>query len=84
MPGTVQKWGNSLGVRIPKALAEQTSLTEGTKIEFSATAEGLTIRPSRRPRQRSKYKLSDLLKRVKGPSPHRELLDDLPRGREIL
>ena len=30
---TVQKWGNSLGVRIPKPLAEDTRLHEGSQVD---------------------------------------------------
>ena len=35
MATKIQKWGNSLGVRIPKALAEQLGLTAGTRVEVS-------------------------------------------------
>src|SRR5438552_479582 len=31
---TVQKWGNSLGIRVPKSIAEQVDLRDGTEIEF--------------------------------------------------
>jgi antitoxin MazE len=84
MAATVQKWGNSLGIRIPKALAQQASLEEGTVVEFHASDNQLVIRTSHKPRRRSNYRLSDLLKGVKGPSPHRKLLSDPPRGRELL
>ncbi|MGG3744960.1 AbrB/MazE/SpoVT family DNA-binding domain-containing protein [Paenibacillus chibensis] len=30
----VQKWGNSLGVRIPKSLAVKVGLEEGSEIEL--------------------------------------------------
>jgi antitoxin MazE len=79
---TVQKWGNSLGIRVPKAVAEQVNLANGTEIEFD-TADGvLTIRPKRQ--RRRKYKLSDLLAKVKGPSPHWNLVRDGRLGRELL
>jgi antitoxin MazE len=82
MATTIQKWGNSLGIRVPKAIAEQVNLTNGTEIEFETTGGVLTIRPRRR--RKSKYKLSDLLRKVKGPSPHREWVNDPPVGRELI
>jgi len=82
MSSTVQKWGNSLGIRVPKAVAEQVNLANGTQIEFDTTGGVLTIRPKRR--RRKKYKLSELLAKVKGPSPHREWINDPPVGRELL
>ena len=82
MATTVQKWGNSLGIRVPKAVAEQVNLASGTEIEFD-TADGvLTIRPTRR--RRRKYKLADLVAKMKGPNPHRRLARDGRVGRELL
>lgn len=83
MPTTVQKWGNSLGVRVPKAIAEQANLAEGTQVEFETTGGVLTIRPTRR-RRRSKYKLADLLAKMKPRHRHGEMFKDGPVGREIL
>ena len=40
MSSTVQKWGNSLGIRVPKAVAEQVQLKNGSKIEFD-TSNGI-------------------------------------------
>jgi antitoxin MazE len=34
------KWGNSLAVRIPKAVVEQAKLREGHALEIEAPAEG--------------------------------------------
>jgi antitoxin MazE len=36
MQTKVQKWGNSLGVRIPRGLAEEVGLGVGTEISISA------------------------------------------------
>jgi antitoxin MazE len=80
MATTVQKWGNSLGIRIPKSIAEQVHLRDGTAVEFQTDDGVLTIRPKRR----RKYTLAQLLAKVKGPSPHRDLDRDRPVGRELL
>ena len=82
MASTVQKWGNSLGIRVPKAIAQQVNLVDGTEVEFETTGGVLTIRPTRR-RRRGKYKLADLLAKMKGPNPHGEFFGK-PVGREIL
>ncbi len=76
----VQKWGNSLGIRVPKAVADRARLEEGTEIGFDVSAGVLTIRP----KQRRKHTLASLLAKAKGPSPHRRLDADAPRGRELL
>jgi antitoxin MazE len=82
MATTIQKWGNSLGIRIPKALAEQVSLLDGSEVELIAEGGVLTIRPVRG--RRRKYTLAALLAKAKGPNPHRKLMAGGPRGREIL
>lgn len=82
MATTVQKWGNSLGLRIPKALAEQVNLTDGTEVELKAADGVLTVRPARQRRRRRKYKLVDLLAQLKPRHRHGELHPGGPRGRE--
>ena len=54
--GVVQKWGNSLGVRVPKALAEQLGLHDGSEIEMVLRDGEIVISPVRRT-----YALADLL-----------------------
>jgi len=80
MATTLQKWGNSLGVRVPKGVADQLDLKSGTEVEFDTAGGVLTIRPKRR----RKHTLAGLLAKAKGPSPHRALMNDAPRGRELL
>ena len=80
MASTVRKWGNSLGVRIPKSIAEQVSVREGTEVEFDTSGGVLTIRPKRRRR----YTLAGLLAKARGRSPHRELDRGGPVGGELV
>ncbi len=54
--GVVQKWGNSLGVRVPKALADQLGLHDGSEIEMALRGGEIVISPVRRG-----YALADLL-----------------------
>lgn len=81
MPTTVQRWGNSLGVRIPKALAEQAMLVEGAEVEFEASRGRLTLR---RRHKKRREPLSALLRRFKPRHKHGELRPDGPRGGELI
>lgn len=83
MATTIQKWGNSLGLRIPRSIAEQVELQDGSEVEFDTSNGVLTIRPKRR-RRRSKSSLDERLMKHKGPHPHRYLDSDPRVGREIL
>ena len=53
----ISKWGNSLAIRIPQAIAEQASLNEGDYVEMALDNDGaIVLRPTRR-----KYELSELV-----------------------
>ena len=41
----VQKWGNSLGVRIPKSIAQQSAIREGVELEVLYLDERVVLRP---------------------------------------
>lgn len=78
----MQKWGNSLGIRVPKAIAEQVNLTTGTEVDFDTTGDVLTIRPRKSKRKRPR--LADLLKQMKPSHRHGELDRSRPVGREVI
>jgi antitoxin MazE len=44
----VVKWGNSLAVRIPKALAQEARLQEGDSIVIEASADRIELRRAAR------------------------------------
>lgn len=69
MDNTVKKWGNSLGVRLPKHIAAEAGLKNGSNVNIKMSECGaITITPTR-----PKYKLSDLLKgHVKSDHVHAE------------
>ncbi|NDJ77064.1 MAG: AbrB/MazE/SpoVT family DNA-binding domain-containing protein [Chloroflexi bacterium] len=48
MDTKVQKWGNSLVVRIPKAYADQMGLTSDSPVKVSVENDRLIITPVRR------------------------------------
>jgi len=76
---TVQMWGNTRAVRIPKGLAEELSLKPGTAVELSKVGEQLVVKPVK---TRKRYKLSELLAQCKGKNPSRELITGRV-GREL-
>ena len=55
---SVQKWGNSLAVRIPARLAETLAVRDGTQVDLELADGALVVRPTPRPRHR----LSELLR----------------------
>jgi antitoxin component of MazEF toxin-antitoxin module len=66
---TVQMWGNTRALRIPKAIARESGLEAGTKVTLTPSNHGLLVRAIR---PRRTYKLCELLARCKGRNPHRE------------
>ena len=77
---TIQMWGNTRAVRIPKGLAEELSLKPGTTVELSKSGEQLVVRPVK---SRKRYKLSELLAQCKGKNPYRELVSGRV-GKELI
>jgi antitoxin MazE len=75
---SVQKWGNSLAVRIPRAFAADLGLFEGSEVDIAVDGEGLRIRPVRK----VKLALGDLLAGVTAKNKHGETDTGTPIGRE--
>ena len=44
MPTKIQKWGNSLGVRLPKKIAERLQLAEGSEVIVDDAEQTIVIR----------------------------------------
>jgi antitoxin MazE len=82
MTTTVQKWGNSLALRLPKALADEARIREGAKVELVRTPEGVLVKAKRRPKPR--YRLSDLLAGITPDNLHPETDWGPSVGKEIL
>jgi len=75
----VARWGNSLGLRIPKDIARRAGLREGARVEIEANGDRIIISPAR-----PRYVLADLLKGMT-PEATREAFDWRPnKGREIV
>ena len=75
----VQKWGNSLALRIPKPFAEDAEVKEGAILNLSVIEGKLVAAPV----QRKKFMLKQLLSKVTKSNIHRETDFGPPVGREI-
>ena len=74
----VAKWGNSLGVRLPRDLVVRIGLKEGARVDIDATRDGRIVIS----RSRRRFTLEELLADMK-PSRQHAFEDDGPKGSEI-
>jgi antitoxin MazE len=80
MTARVQKWGNSLALRLPKALADELRLAPGSAVELRSAGGKLIVEPHRPPQ----FSLENLLKKVTRRNLHAEIKTGRPAGREAL
>jgi antitoxin MazE len=78
----IAKWGNSLAVRLPKAIAEDLGLVEGQPVDVAVESGAVKLRPAV-----ARVRLSDLVAEAKrlGPAAQPEIAewgDDV--GAEII
>ena len=77
-----QKWGNSLGIRIPKEAADKIGIDQGTELELSVSSQQgiITIKPKK---VKKEYSLEELLSRITAENRHSEI--ELGKeGRELI
>jgi len=77
----VSKWGNSLGLRLPKTLAAEIGVSDGQKVEVRAEGGRIIVEPVRKT-----YSLEQMMENVTpeamreawdwGPDVGREIVDD--------
>lgn len=65
----VQKWGNSLALRIPKSFAAETELSLGSDVDLTIEDGRLVVTPLSKP----KHTLEELLARVTPENRHDEV-----------
>ena len=69
MLAKIQKWGNSLALRIPTVFAKDAGLTTGSEVDLSILDGKLIIEPTSEP----SYSLTTLLKGVTNRNRHSEI-----------
>jgi antitoxin MazE len=74
----VSKWGNSLGLRLPKSVALEAQLAEGDTVDVSVDNGAVVIRPSR-----PRYRLEELISRITARNRHDESDWGAPLGHEV-
>ena len=75
----VQRWGNSLAVRIPKPVAQEAGITAESDLEMSVDGGTLVLAPAR-----PRYTLEELVKGITPKNRHEEIDFGPPVGRELL
>jgi antitoxin MazE len=84
MKTKIAKWGNSLGIRLPKAAVEAIGLTPGAEVDIKVRGRELRLT---RPIAAKQYRLEDLIAEMDrlGPENRPELVDWGPDvGAEII
>ena len=66
MKTAVQRWGNSLALRIPSSFAAETHISEGSQVELTLKSGSLVVKPV----VRKQHSLADLLKRITPSNRH--------------
>lgn len=79
MTTTIQKWGNSLAIRIPRAMARDVALKNGSLVNLAARDGKIIVEPSASP----KYNLDDLLRGVSKKNVHASVDTGAAVGREV-
>jgi antitoxin MazE len=75
----VQKWGNSLALRIPKSFADEVGLRKETSVEVSLSEGKLVITPIAKP----ELNLNQLLAKITRDNLHHEVDTGPAVGNEI-
>lgn len=80
METVLAKWGNSLGVRIPKGMAADAGLDVGDAVSITQSAEGIVIKKAQ---PKPQYCLADLVSQITDENRHETTEWGQPKGREI-
>jgi antitoxin MazE len=79
MTTTVQKWGNSMALRLPRAIVESVQVQQGTLVHIHVVGGKIVIVPQRN----RKPRLKELLALIKPENLHGETDWGIPQGREV-
>jgi antitoxin MazE len=73
----IAKWGNSLGLRLPKAMLAEARIAEGDTVEVSVKDDTITVR-----RAQPSYTLHELVSKIRPSNRHGEADFGKPAGDE--
>jgi antitoxin MazE len=77
MEAVVKKWGNSLGFRIPKSIAQLTGVKNGSMVSINIEGESIVITP-----HKEEQTLEELLSNVTQDNIHEEISSGNQTGNE--
>jgi len=78
MKTKVQKWGNSLALRIPKSFASEVGIKNDSQVEMSLVSGKLVVTPM----NKKKFNLKKLLAQVTKDNLHCEIDTGVAMGNE--
>ena len=78
METKIQKWGNSLAVRLPKDITKKLALREGSVVAVSEDKRRIIVQNV----PQKKAPLTELVKQITPKNLHSEIEWDDPRGME--
>lgn len=76
MKAHIQKWGNSLGLRIPGHIAKQLKLHLGGVVSLEITKDNQLMIST------PNYELGKMVQEITPENKHHTLLEDKPQGNE--
>jgi antitoxin MazE len=79
MKTILQKWGNSLALRIPKTFADEIKVHEGHPVEVRVAKGRIMVAPI----TARSYHLDDLVAAITAKNRHGEVAAGDARGREV-
>ena len=65
---TIQRWGNSLAIRIPKPFAIETDLQENSEVDISLDGGRIVVRSARK-----EWRLAELVNAITHDNLHEEI-----------
>ncbi|MFA4931253.1 MAG: AbrB/MazE/SpoVT family DNA-binding domain-containing protein [Patescibacteria group bacterium] len=77
MKTNIQKWGNSLGVRIPSTIAKGLALKNGSEVDIIEDVNQIIIKP------KNQLDLKRLMEFVDESNIHSEIDFGQPEGKEV-
>ena len=78
---TITKWGNSLGFRIPRGVADSMDIQAGDTLELTPAEGGLLVQKTTPAKKR--YALADILDSFPSSEAHPAIDFGTPKGDEI-
>ena len=78
MKAVLQKWGNSLALRIPRGVAAEIAVGEGHTVDLQVTKGRLIVAPV----TQKNYELADLVSGITPKNRHIEISPEQARGKE--